>query len=107
MDYFMILSTINNKDKGVEIAEALIKKEFAACVNIIDGITSVYKWKEKIEMDNEYLLLVKTVDYRLEETIEKIKTLHPYELPEIISFRVEEGNKEYLKWINEICGGKK
>ncbi len=107
MDYYMIISTIDNKEIGIDMAKNLINKNLAACVNIIDQITSVYKWKGKMETINEYMLLIKTTADKKQKTIEKIKTLHPYELPEIISFKIEGGDEEYLKWVNEISGGKK
>ena len=107
MNFYLIISTINSKDKGVNIAKNLIEKKLAACVNIIPNIISVYEWEGKTEISNEYLLLIKTVENRLKEAIKEIKENHDYELPEIISFKIDNGDKNYLKWIKDKCGGKK
>ncbi len=106
MDFYIILTTTDSKEKGINMAKELVAEGFTACVNIIPEIISVYEWKNKTEISNEYLLLIKTIGDKLKITIDKIKTIHNYELPEIISFKIDEGDKNYLKWIKDKCGGK-
>ena len=93
------LCTVPDRDTATRIAEALVTEQLAACVNIIPAIQSVYRWEGTIEHAEELLLLIKTssaVWSRLEACI---LALHPYELPEIISVRIQDGNKNYLNWI--------
>ena len=93
------LCTVPDRDTATRIAEALVTEHLAACVNIIPAIQSVYRWEGAIEQDEELLLLIKTsaaVWPRLET---RILALHPYELPEIISVRIQDGNNNYLNWI--------
>lgn len=97
----IVLTTYPDKKKAEAIAEKLVKKELAACVNIIKIEKSIYKWKGKIHKDGEYLLIIKTKRqvYRKLEIF--IKENHPYKLPEIIYFNIEGGNKDYLSWIDK------
>ena len=93
------LCTVPDQDTATHIARALVTEQLAACVNIIPAIQSVYRWEGAIEQDEELLLLIKTsaaVWPRLET---RILALHPYELPEIISVRIQDGNNNYLNWI--------
>ena len=98
-NYIIILCNTNSKDSAETIATYLIKGNFAACVNIIPKITSIYKWQNKIEKDEEFLMLIKTKKELFNEVKDKINILHPYEVPEIISINISDGNKEYLNWI--------
>jgi len=88
-------------DKGEEIARYLVENKLAACVNIVQKVKSIYWWQGKIEEDSESLLIVKTSDGKVDELIEKVREIHPYTVPEIISLNIEEGNPDYLKWIDE------
>lgn len=99
-NYIIILCNTNSKDSAETIATYLIKESLAACVNIIPKITSIYKWQNKIENDEEYLMLIKTKKELFDKVKEKIQILHPYEVPEIISIDISNGNSEYLNWIN-------
>lgn len=101
-NYIIILCTTNSKDSAETIATYIIKENLAACVNIIPKITSIYKWENKIEKDEEFLMLIKTKKDLFNKVKEKIKIIHPYEVPEIISVEISEGNTDYLKWINNI-----
>ena len=100
MNYFIIiLSTISSKKEALEIAEELIQNKLAACINIIEGLTSVYKWEDKLCKENEYLMIIKSRKILYEKITEKINLLHPYEVPEIISIPITDGLDSYLKWI--------
>jgi periplasmic divalent cation tolerance protein len=83
------------------IAEELVGARQAACVNIIPQITSIYHWKGAVHHDDELILMIKTVKAMFDMVRDKIMTLHPYEVPEIISFEIASGNDSYLQWIVE------
>jgi periplasmic divalent cation tolerance protein len=95
----IIYSTTDTIDTAKTIARALVKEKLVACVHIIPRIESIYRWQGKIEEANECVLLAKTVDYNVEKTIQKIRSLHPYEIPEIIVLPPVGGLKEYLDYI--------
>ena len=100
-----IVTTVGTEEQANLIARELVARRQAACVNILPGIRSVYRWKGKIWSDNEFLLLVKTVEEEFDAVSETIQELHSYELPEILSFNVSEGENDFLSWI-ESCVSK-
>ena len=83
------------------IADALIERKLAACVNIVSGVQSIYRWQGKSEEAQEWLLWIKTTAVAFERVRDTIKELHSYELPECMCLAIEDGSKEYLKWIEE------
>ncbi len=83
----------------MRIAEALVTEQLAACVNIIPAVQSLYRWQGAVVHDEELLLLIKTSDAVWALLQERILALHPYELPEIISVRIQDGHSNYLNWI--------
>lgn len=93
--------TVGSIDEGREIAKKLVEEKLAACVNIINGLESIFLWKGKIERAKEALLIVKTKVDKIEDLVKKVKELHSYEIPEIIWFDLEGGLKSYLDWIEE------
>ena len=97
----LIMSTCPEKE-AEGLAERLLGERVVACVNIINGITSKYWWKGKIETDKESLLLMKTTPQLVEKVIGKIREMHSYEVPEIIEIDIGGGNPDYLKWIEEV-----
>jgi periplasmic divalent cation tolerance protein len=99
MSEFIVLVTVGNSEEGEKIARALVEERLAACVNIVPGITSIYRWDESIERDSELLLLAKTTDARLPELKQKVKALHSYEVPEILALPVTGGSEPYLAWL--------
>lgn len=101
--YKVVLVTTAEAD-GPKIAEALVKKSVAACVNIMP-IRSIYKWKGKIEADKENLLIIKTKDEKIEQLKKIIKQIHPYEVPECIILSIEDGLPDYLNWIDGTLSG--
>ena len=101
-DKFIFLVTVPNMEEGKKIAKYLVENKIAACVNIIPGIYSIYEWKDKIEENNELLLLIKTTEQKSAQLIQKVKELHSYDVPECIGLRIEKGSEDYLNWINEI-----
>lgn len=100
MKYIVILCNTNSKDSAETIANYLVKEHLAACVNIIPQITSIYRWENKIQHDEEFLMIIKTKNDLFNKVKEKIAILHPYDIPEIVSLDITDGLAEYLKWIN-------
>lgn len=97
----LVLCTCPDQATAQNIAEQLVDKKLAACVNILPGVTSVYPWQGKRETTQEYLLLIKTTNEVYEMLEQTLTDLHPYELPEIIAVSVERGSAAYLGWINQ------
>ena len=97
----IVYTTIDNMHDAKKIARTLTKEKLVACVNIIPKIESVYRWKGKIEEDNECILIAKTIDKNVKKTIQKIKELHTYELPDIIVLPIIGGLKDYLNYIQD------
>ena len=98
--YQITLCTCPDKDTAEKIAHLLVNDKLAACVNILPGITSVYRWHEQVESAQEHLLLIKANKSRYQAIETAIKKHHPYELPEIIAVPIENGLPEYLHWID-------
>ena len=94
----VIVSTFPNKQSVTSIANKLVKKKLAACVNITK-ISSVYTWKGKVENQNEYLALFKTTKKNQLTLKKELKKLHPYDVPEIAEINVESINQPYMKWL--------
>lgn len=95
----ILVSTIDSADNAGRLASRLVEEGLAACVNIIPEVSSVYKWKGKVERAGEWLLLIKTPEDRVKKASRRIHELHPYEVPEILVLSVEEGYRPYLDWV--------
>ena len=100
-EYIVVLITVPNKDVGIEIARSLINNKLAACVNVIDGLRSIYFWEGKVEEGSEALLVIKSRRDRLDELIRHVRERHPYRVPEIIALPIIGGFSDYLRWIDE------
>ena len=100
--YILCLVTIDDFDRAVLIARTIVVQKLAACVNILPEIRSIYSWKGEICDDRECLMVIKTRRSLFPRLQERIKEMHPYEVPEIISFTIEEGFPEYLRWIHDV-----
>ena len=100
MNEIIVLSTTDSREVADRIARALVEAGDAACVNIVPGIRSIYKWQGKVCDEGEWLLIIKTVRAKFEALRVKIRELHTYELPEIISIAIDRGDPEYLKWLS-------
>jgi len=102
--HIIALCTCPDAPTATIIADKLVAESHAACVNIVPGVMSVYQWKNRIEQDEELLLLIKTRRDCYPALEAMIQALHPYELPEIITVSIEQGLTEYLKWIDQSVG---
>jgi periplasmic divalent cation tolerance protein len=100
-DKRLVLTTAANLSEARSLAQALVQRRVAACVNIVPGIESIYRWEGKVETTGEYLLLIKTTEVCFEQVRGTIQELHSYDLPECISLPVTEGSLAYLQWIGE------
>ncbi|HAM38218.1 MAG TPA: cytochrome C biogenesis protein CcdA [Elusimicrobia bacterium] len=101
MKYTIVFVTVPNKKEAKKIADIILKEKLVACVNIINKLESIYWWQGKIEKSNELLLIMKTKTSLSKELIKKIKSIHTYEVPEIIFLPITAGNTDYLKWIDD------
>jgi periplasmic divalent cation tolerance protein len=100
----LALSTFPDTEIARRISNQLVSESFAACANILPGIESVYRWKEKIESGNETLVLFKLSEDRQSAFQDKLRSLHPYDVPEVIFIPVANGLPEYLQWVVRNCG---
>lgn len=99
----LIYITTSGRDEAKKIGAELVESKLCACVNIIDGMESMYRWKENVETDTECILIAKTATHKVDELTKKVKELHSYEVPCVISipFSDNEGNSDYLKWLKD------
>lgn len=105
MTTLVCFCTCPDADSARRIANALVHERLAACVNIMPGVQSVYRWEGAIECDDEVLLLIKTVQDRLEALQSRVVALHPAELPELVAVEVAGGLAAYLDWVTECSLG--
>jgi periplasmic divalent cation tolerance protein len=95
----LILVTASQRAEAKRIAHALVEEQLAACVNLIGGVHSVYRWKEAVETAEEVLLLIKTVEEKVEAVRTRVHQLHSYEVPEFLVLDIAGGSSAYLAWI--------
>ena len=106
MTALVCFCTCPDQDTAARIADTLVGERLAACVNIVPGLRSVYRWQGAIESADEVLLLAKTTRECLEALTARVVELHPYELPEVIAVEVAGGLAAYLDWVAEqTCAG--
>ena len=98
-DLKIVLSTVSSKEEALRIARTLVEKKLAACVNIVEGVHSIYRWQDKVEDAAEVLLLIKTTEDSLAALEVNLKTLHSYELPEFLVLTPSQASDSYLHWI--------
>ena len=101
MHFSIIYITAPNKEEAEKISRVLLEERLIACANIIDSITSLYWWKGEIQKSGEALLIAKTKESLIDQLIKRVKALHSYECPCIVSFSIAKGNPDFLKWISD------
>jgi periplasmic divalent cation tolerance protein len=97
----IILITAKDKSEAGKIAKALIKNKLVACVNIVGGLNSIFLWKGKVSQAKETLLIAKSKKEKFNKIVKLVKSVHSYEVPEIIAIPIISGFKPYLRWIDE------
>ncbi len=100
----VVLITAPSEEVARSIARALVEERLAACVNILPGLTSIYRWQGEVAEDQEVLLIIKTTTFAFPRLKERVLALHPYTVPEIIALPIAEGHGAYLDWLRENVG---
>jgi periplasmic divalent cation tolerance protein len=94
-----LLVSAPDAETGRRIARALVEERLAACVNVLPGVHSIYRWKGAVEEADEVLLVAKTRRTRAAALAARVRALHPYELPEVVALPVTDGSRAYLRWV--------
>jgi periplasmic divalent cation tolerance protein len=102
LEPIIVLATCGSEEEALRIANALVEEHLAACVNLVSPIRSIYRWEGKIWDEKEWLLIIKTQKKRFQELEKKVKSLHSYSVPEIISLSIVEESSSYLNWLVEM-----
>lgn len=100
MDYCSIYITAATEEEALKIGGALVTERLAACANVLP-IKSVYRWQGKVEESGESAMFIKTRSALVDRVIRRVKALHSYKIPCVVSFPIERGNEDYFKWIEE------
>jgi len=95
----VVLCSVPSEAVGETIARALLEERLAACVNMLPGVRSLYRWQGKIEDDRELLLVIKTASGCYEELEQRIRALHPYQVCEVLALDVAQGSQPYIDWL--------
>ena len=101
----VVLVTAGSTEEAERIARALVEERLAACVNLVPGIRSIYRWKGKIADDGEILLVAKTRRDSFAALERRVRELHSYDVPEVLALAVTEGSTDYLRWLAEAVKG--
>jgi periplasmic divalent cation tolerance protein len=99
----LAISTFPDVETANRIAQTLVEEKFAACANLLPAVHSIYHWKEKIETAAEVMVFFKTTQDRQAAFEEKLHSLHPYEVPELIFVKTDSGSPDYLRWVTDNC----
>jgi periplasmic divalent cation tolerance protein len=102
MDFIVVLVTAPDEDGAAKMAETLVEERFAACINIVRDIRSIYSWEGKIEDEREVLMVIKTKKELFEPLKKRIQEMHPYSVPEIIALPILVGSPDYLRWLGDV-----
>jgi len=100
----LALSTFPDCETAQRVSTQVVTEKLAACANILPAVESIYRWKDKVETGNETLVIFKLSEDRQSAFQEKVRSLHPYEVPEIIFVPISAGLPEYLRWVADNCG---
>ena len=99
MSVIVVFSTFPSEDKAADIARTLVSEGLAACANLVPPVRSIYRWQGEICDERETLAILKTTRERFDALRDRLVTLHPYEVPEVIALPVEAGHAPYLDWV--------
>ncbi|MCA8926195.1 MAG: divalent-cation tolerance protein CutA [Planctomycetes bacterium] len=98
----VVLSTAPSPEVAAQVARELVDAELAACVNVVPGVRSIYRWQGKVHDEGELLLVIKTTPALQERLLEKLAQVHPYDVPEGLALPTQGGSPAYLRWIHEV-----
>jgi periplasmic divalent cation tolerance protein len=98
-DVHVVLVTAPDETVASRLARALVDERLAACANLVPGVRSVYRWQGRVQEDVEVLLVLKTASARCAALAERVRDLHPYDLPEVVALPVAAGSVPYLEWV--------
>lgn len=97
-----MISTTGSEKEARRVAKSLVEERLAACANVIPGVRSFFFWEGRLCQEKEALILVKTMNSKAKKIMDRIKKIHHYEVPEMIFFRVDKTEKNYLKWVEKM-----
>jgi periplasmic divalent cation tolerance protein len=103
-DIITLITTFADAETARQIGTQLVESQLAACVNVLPGVESIFRWQGEVQLDAEAIALIKTTRGRLEELEAWLQTYHPYEVPEILVLTPESGSARYLQWVRESVG---
>jgi periplasmic divalent cation tolerance protein len=101
VEYVVVLTTLPADADGPAFGRALLNERLAACVNLLAPMESVYRWEGRVEQETERQVIIKTTRDRLTALWDRVRELHPYEVPEFIVLAIADGNEAYLRWVGE------
>jgi len=104
-DKIIVFVTCESREEAEKIAQTVVAEKLAACVNLLPGIRSCYVWERKLTWSEEVLLLIKTTRGRFGQLRDRVRALHSYEVPEVVSVSIDEASQSYLDWIDTSVGG--
>lgn len=97
----VVLVTTSSEEEAMKIGRALVDRKLAACVNVLGQVRSIFRWEGRVADEPEYLMVIKTTQARFQTLAQEIKSLHSYDVPEIIALPITQGLAEYLTWVRE------
>ncbi len=100
----IIFVTAGSEEQAVSIARALVSERLAACVNIVGPVRSIYRWRDAVNDDREYLLIIKTRATLYIKVETRVRELHSYDVPEVLTFNADRGSPPYIKWLLDSTG---
>ena len=100
-DFFVVLCTCPDDETAQSIARQLVESSLVACVNVVPGLRSIYRWNGSVHEDAEVLMILKTTGDRLEAARARLVQLHPYDVPEFVALAVSNGHDPYLQWVTD------
>jgi periplasmic divalent cation tolerance protein len=100
-DHVVVLMTAGSSEEAEALGHALVQEMLAACVNVVPGITSIYRWQDKVQRDTEWLLMAKTRHSVLDAFMDRVRVLHSYDVPEILVLPILGGSPDYLRWLED------
>jgi periplasmic divalent cation tolerance protein len=104
-EYVVVLTTLPADADGAAFGRSLVDERLAACVNLLAPMDSVYRWEGQVEQERERQVIIKTSRARLSDLWDRVRELHPYEVPEFLVLTIADGNEAYLRWVGEATKG--